>query len=145
MAEPCNFSDRHAIIDVLNAYATALDARDWDGLEAVFHEHAVGHYGTVLEGRSAIVGSIRGFLDGCGATQHLLGNHRIDIDGDRAQCATKARVIHIGAGERATLTPYEAIGVYRDQLVRTPEGWRIMHRHFDVYITLGDFNVLQPA
>jgi hypothetical protein len=141
----CSCTDRHAIIDILNQYATCLDARDWDGLDAVFHQDAVGHYGVVIEGRPAIVASIRGFLDGCGATQHLLGNHEVDIDGDHARCATKARVIHIGAGERAALTPYEAIGVYRDQLVRTPDGWRIMHRHFDVNITLGDFTVLQPV
>jgi hypothetical protein len=141
----CSCADRHAIIDVLNKYATSLDARDWDGLDDVFHQDAVGQYGVFLDGRPAIVKSIRGFLDGCGATQHLLGNHQIHIDGDQAQCATKARVIHVGAGELATLTPYEAIGVYRDQLIRTPEGWRIMHRHFDVSITLGDFNILQPA
>lgn len=139
----CDCTDRHAVIDVLNNYATCLDSRDWDGLDDVFHDDAVGEYGSVLEGRSAIVSSIRGFLDGCGASQHLLGNHQIHIDGDRAQCTTKARVIHVGAGERAALTPYEAIGVYRDQLIRTTAGWRITHRHFDVDITLGDYNVLR--
>lgn len=141
----CDCGDRHAVIDVLNQYATCLDERNWGGLDEVFHPDAVGHYGSVLKGRPAIVTSIRSFLDGCGATQHLLGNHQIHIDADHAHCTTKARVIHVGAGARAALTPYEAIGVYRDQLIRTPDGWRVTHRHFDVNITLGDFNVLQPA
>ncbi len=141
----CECADRHAVIDVVNQYATCLDARDWAGLDGVFTHDAVGHYGTVIEGRHAIVESIRSFLDDCGATQHLLGNHQVRIDGDHAQGLTKARVIHIGEGVRAALVPYEAIGVYRDQFVRTAEGWRITHRHFDVHITLGDFNVLQSA
>jgi hypothetical protein len=54
-------------------------------------------------------------------------------------------VLHVGAGERADLTPYEAIGVYRDRHLLTADGWRIIHRHFDVQITLGDINVLHPA
>jgi hypothetical protein len=58
---------------------------------------------------------------------------------------TKARVIHIGAGSRAGLTPYEAIGVYRDRLVRTSDGWRIIHRTFDVDFSIGDIAVFQPA
>jgi hypothetical protein len=122
-----------------------LDSRDWDGLDDVFHPEAVGHYGVTMVGRPAIVTSIRSFLDGCGATQHLLGNYQIDIDGDHARSVTKARVIHVGAGERAALTPYEAIGVYRDQLIHTSQGWRIINRYFDVHFTLGDVDVLAPG
>ena len=84
-------------------------------------------------------------LDGCGPSQHLLGNHQISIDGDQAESSTKARVLHVGAGDRADLTPYEAIGVYHDQHLRTADGWRIIRRHFDVQISIGDINILQPA
>ena len=115
------------------------------GLNDVFHPQAVGVYGATLTGRAAIIESIRSFLDGCGPSQHLLGNYQIAIDGDEAQSLTKARVLHVGAGERAQLTPYEAIGVYRDRHIRTADGWRIIHRHFDVQISIGDINVLQPA
>jgi hypothetical protein len=51
-------------------------------------------------------------------------------------------VLHVGAGERAHLTPYEAIGVYHDRHVRTAGGWRIVHRHFDVQVSIGDINTL---
>jgi hypothetical protein len=140
----CECTDRQAIIDVLNSYATCLDTRDWSGLNDVFHPNATGEYGVELNGRAAIVGAIRSFLDGCGPSQHLLGNYQIVIEGDHAQSVTKARVLHVGAGERADLTPYEAIGVYRDRLVRTSDGWRIIARHFAVHISIGDINVLQP-
>jgi hypothetical protein len=141
----CSCAERQTIITILNRYATCLDSRDWPGLDEVFHPDATARYSVALHGRPAIVESIRGFLGGCGPSQHLLGNYEIGIDGDQAQATTKARVIHVGAGERARLTPYEAIGVYRDQFVRTTDGWRITHREFDVHITLGDIEVLQPA
>lgn len=119
--------------------------RDWAGLTNVFHPDATADYGGALTGRAAIVDTIRSFLGGCGPSQHLLGNYQIAVAGDDAQSSTKARVLHIGAGERAILTPYEAIGVYRDRHVRTTDGWRIMHRHLDVQMSIGDINVLQPA
>ena len=73
----CECSERQAIVDVLNAYATCLDARDWSGLNDVFHPDAVGIYAATLTGRAAIIESIRSFLDGCGPSQHLLGNYQI--------------------------------------------------------------------
>jgi 3-phenylpropionate/cinnamic acid dioxygenase small subunit len=141
----CECSERQAIIDVLNAYAACLDTRDWSGLNDVFHPDAVGIYAATLTGRAAVIESIRSFLDGCGPSQHLLGNYQISINGDNAESSTKARVLHVGAGERADLTPYEAIGTYHDRHLRTADGWRIIHRHFDVQIALGDINVLHPA
>jgi hypothetical protein len=141
----CECTERQAIVDVLNAYATCLDTRDWLGLNNVFHPQAVGVYGATLTGRAAIIESIRSFLDGCGPSQHLLGNYQIAIDGDEAQSLAKARVLHVGAGERVNLTPYEVIGVYRDRHIRTADGWRIFHRHFEVHISIGDINILHTA
>ena len=141
----CECGDRHLIINLLNSYATCLDARDWSGLNDVFHSRAKGVYGVELNGRDQIVGAIRSFLGGCGPSQQLLGNYQISIDGDSALSSTQARVIHVGSGERADLTPYEAIGVYRDRHLRTADGWRIIERHFDVHIAIGDINILQPA
>ena len=140
----CGCVDRTAVIALLTRYATCLDSRDWSGLEDVFHPDANGHYGSLSEGRSAIIASIRSFLGGCGPSQHLLGNYHVDVDGDHATSSTQARVIHLGSGERAHLTPYEAIGTYHDEHVRTPDGWRIIERQFDVRISLGDIGVLHP-
>jgi hypothetical protein len=70
---PCGCIDRTAIVDLLNRYSTCLDKRDWSGLDDVFHPDAKGHYGSLIEGRSAIIASIRSFLGDCGQSQHLLG------------------------------------------------------------------------
>jgi SnoaL-like domain len=141
----CDCTDRQMIVDVLNRYATCLDARDWPGLDGVFAPEAVGRYGAfVADGRAAIVTAIRRSLDGCGPSQHLLGNYDVSVAADEAETWTKARVIHMGAGTRAALQPYESIGLYHDRLRRGPDGWRIVHRHYDEHLSMGDIDVLQP-
>ena len=138
---PSFAEDQFAVIDTVVRCAAAFDRRDWSALDDVFTIDAVG-YG--VDGRESVVRFVRSFLGGCGPSQHLLGNHQVTIDGDRAASVCKARVLHIGAGERSHLT-YECIGNYWDDLVRTGEGWRIGTRRFEVTITLGDTSVLQPG
>ncbi|MFI7524109.1 nuclear transport factor 2 family protein [Nocardia salmonicida] len=136
-------SDHQDIIDVLDRYSYALDTRDWAMLDDVFHSDVSSDYGGFqLDGRAELVKTIAEYLDPCGPSQHLLGNYRITVEGDEAGSTCYVRVVHVGAGDRATLQPYEAIGTYRDHLRRTPQGWRILHRHFDVRIELGDVTVL---
>ena len=141
----CTCQDQQQVVRVLTRYALCLDNRDWPGLADVFIEEATASYGgRSVTGRAGVVQWVSRFLDGCGPTQHLLGNHEVSIDGDRAMCTTQARVIHVGVGDRAGLTPYESIGTYSDRLVRTARGWRIAHRDFDVRIQLGDPAILAP-
>ncbi len=134
-------AERQAIIAVLVTCAGAYDRRDWDALHDVFTDDALG-YG--VAGRRAVIEFVRRFLGGCGPSQHLLSNHEILVDGDRAASDCKARVFHVGAGGRSHLT-YECLGNYRDAFVRTEQGWRIAKREFDVTIELGDSSVLGPG
>lgn len=131
--------ERQAVVDVSIRCAAAFDRRDWAALDEVFTTDAVA-YGA--EGRDAVVAFVRGFLGGCGPSQHLLGNHHVEVDGDTARSVCKARVFHVGAGERSHLS-YECFGNYWDDLVRTDAGWRIRAREFEVTIQLGDPSVLQ--
>jgi hypothetical protein len=142
MSDACD--DRLAIMDVLTTYALACDTRQWDLFDRVFTEDLVAEVGTQSSvGRQARVDGIRSNLGGCGPTQHLLGNFRIDVLGDEATCSTSVRALHIGAGERSHLT-YEICATYHDRLRRTPEGWRIHHRRMEIPISMGTMEVLQP-
>jgi ketosteroid isomerase-like protein len=134
-------ADERAIERALCSVATALDSRDWAALGAAFTEDARG-YSKV--GRDAVVAQVRAHLGGCGPSQHLLGNIRVTVDGDTASSLTYARVYHVGAGERAG-TFYECIGEYTDSWTRTPSGWLLTFRWFDVRIELGDRSVLRPG
>lgn len=141
-ATPACTADEHkAVVDVIVRCAAAFDRRDWIALDEVFSIDAVA-YG--VEGRQAIVEFVRGFLGGCGPSQHLLGNHHVVVDGGTARSVCKARVFHVGAADRSHLT-YECFGNYWDDLVLTQGGWRIARREFEVTIALGNPSVLQPG
>jgi hypothetical protein len=62
-SESSREADRHAVIDVLNRYAEALDHRDWALLDDVFLPDVTADYGVgALTGREAIVRSITDLL-----------------------------------------------------------------------------------
>jgi 3-phenylpropionate/cinnamic acid dioxygenase small subunit len=133
---------RARIEHVLIQYASALDARNWAGLEQVFSEDASVNYHGVgaFQGREAIVGVISGFLDRCGPTQHLLGNFRIAISGKEASAKCYLQAVHAGRDSHAgkTMTVW---GEYSDRLQLRPEGWRIVDRALFVQHVEGDIGV----
>jgi hypothetical protein len=136
----------HEVLDTVVRYATALDTREWGLLERVFAEEALAHYDAgSFRGRPAIVAMLRTFLGGCGPSQHLLGNHQISVDADVATSVCSARVLHLGAGERCDLTPFEVCGTYSDRLVRQSGRWLIEERRVQWTIRRGDPEVLQPG
>jgi 3-phenylpropionate/cinnamic acid dioxygenase small subunit len=124
-------TDKQEIVELLYTYAAGLDSRDWELLGSVFVEDGVADY-THLElgvntGREAIVGLCRDTLVNFDATQHLIGNPLVVLAGDRAtaRCSFQAQHRLVGApgGDN-----FIVAGTYEDELVRTPDGWRIARR-----------------
>lgn len=134
--------DQLAIVARLNLLARLFDARAWDRIGEVMSPDVVAYDCTGLD--AVIRDSLRAHLGGCGPSQHLLANHEVFVDGDRATSITKARVYHQGAGARADRS-FECLGDYHDTWARTADGWRMCTRRFDVHVVLGDFSVLQPG
>ena len=122
-------NDRIAITDVINRYGTAIDAGDDEALAACFTPDAVVRYGGGREfrGGQAVAEFVRGMTTDLVAQQHLLANHEIALDGDRATATTYLHATQI-EGEEAGGGIIVTGGVYRDALVRTPAGWRIAER-----------------
>jgi 3-phenylpropionate/cinnamic acid dioxygenase small subunit len=140
-------ADRLAIVDLLHRYATGLDSRDWDLLASVFTEDGVADYGAlggVNRGPAAIVALCRGALQGLDASQHIIANEVIAIDGDeaRARCYFQAQHVYAGAAGGDT---YLVGGTYEDEVVRTAEGWRIRHRTLVPTWTDGNPGVFEAA
>ncbi len=138
-------ADRTEIIALLDRYAEALDQRRWELLDEVFSSDVEFDFGewrvNVL---TDAVATIRSYLDGCGPTQHLLGNYRVQIDGDQAQSQVYVRAFHRGLGAAADKT-YEMGGEYDDFLRRTPSGWRSVKRTARVLFETGTREVLGPG
>ena len=123
-------SDRAEIQDLMTRYAYAIDDRDWDALDSVFTPDAIIDYseaggarGTVPEIKKFLAEAMGNFS----AFQHLSTTTQIRIDGDRAKARTilfNPMVMQHEGQERVFF-----VGLwYNDDLVRTPDGWRITHR-----------------
>jgi hypothetical protein len=137
--------DRFAIIAVLDRYAEVLDTRDWPGLADVFTSDVSMDFGEWrASGLEPVTAQIRSYLDGCGPSQHLLGNYRIVLKGDEATSRCYVRVMHFGKGDCEGQT-YEMWGEYSDTLVRTPDGWRSAHRDARVTMQQGEIGLLGPG
>ena len=137
---PESVPDRVEITDRLHVVADLLDTKDWPGLAATLTDDVVA-YGRA--GPVDVVARVRSHLDVCGATQHLLGNIRVDVHGDAARTRSYFRAFHVGRGERADAT-YECLGEYRDEWRRGPSGWLLAGRVIDVRAEIGDRGVIAP-
>src|SRR5262245_13743358 len=109
--------DTMAIREVVVRYGFALDERDWDALRQVFTEDAVWE-GLAPPGLEGIIQQLKVNQH---PHQHVLANHLIeDVSDDEVIVWSKA--LFPGTGDLAL----EA--VYRDVVVRTPDGWRVKHK-----------------
>ncbi len=120
--------DERAIERALIRLARAMDDRDWAAMAEILAEDAEGDFGTGrLAGSPAIIEVIRGFLDRCGPTQHLLGNVIVDVDGDVATSRAYIRDVHLNTSADPSVRFY-TIGDYRDTWRRSGDGWRLTER-----------------
>ena len=117
-----------------------MDYRDWEQLSQILTEDAVGELGTGrLEGSAAIIALIRGFLDNCGVTQHLLGNVEVDVDGDHATSRAYVQDLHLSRSN-PELT-FHTLGDYHDKWERRDGRWRLVERVKDNRGTVGSLDV----
>ncbi len=124
-------SDRMQIHDVLLRYTTAIDTDDLDLLDQVFTPDAHVDY-TSSEGPAGPYPEIKAWLGRALAAfpmrQHGILNTRIELDGDRARAVS---ILFNPMGAPAADGGQHLFvvgGQYRDELVWTPDGWRISQR-----------------
>ena len=132
------------IKDKLISYATSLDTRDWVALNSVFDKSATAEYGSDSIGlkiksssRNEIVSMCKSSLNGCGFTQHLLGNFIINIDNENATSKCYVRVYHVGL-EPNEKEFYEMFGEYIDDWRLIDNSWFIIHRKLIVNFEKGN-------
>ncbi len=129
----------------LAAVARAMDTRDWAALDALIEPQASADFGTgEIVGRAAMVHLMRSFLDDCGPTQHLLGNLTIDVEDDRARSRCYVADLHLGAGDKGTLT-FQTLGEYQDDWRCRDGRWWLTRRVKVQRAHLGSFAVLGPG
>ncbi len=124
-------ADRIAIHDLLVRYCRAIDTLDWTLLDRVFTPDATIDYtssGGIAGAYPAVRAWLQQVLPGFPMRQHLIANEEVSIDGDRAT----SRAYLFNPMARADADGGSKLffvgGAYVDELVRTPQGWRIRRR-----------------
>jgi len=124
-------SDRLELGDLVVAYSSAVDQRDWDAYERLFVADATIDY-TEAGGIRGAPADVRAWLaqvmPSFPAYQHMVSNIELVLDGDRA------------SGRSMLFNPMALPGIggatvafvglwYRDRFVRTADGWRFTERY----------------
>lgn len=136
--------DTQAIVDLTIAYGWILDHGPRSDLDQVFTADAVAIYGGQrFDGLPAIVQKVEDSLGHLSVSQHIVSNQQVSIDGDTATCRCYLHAQHTKRGTEGG-DNYIVAGRYIDDLVRTPDGWRITHRILDVDWTDGNIDVVRP-
>jgi 3-phenylpropionate/cinnamic acid dioxygenase small subunit len=123
--------DELAIQRILFDYSLYLDSRDWEGFVSLFAPDGVwSNVEGTYKGREAIMAMLGGPSGGPSEPSrnvnyyHANSNWRIELDGDTASCVSRYLFV-LRRDDRPTSA---LAGLYRDDFVRTGEGWKIQHR-----------------
>lgn len=137
-----------SIVDVVNGVAIYADLRQWDRLRELYTDEVTIDYTSLVGGASAQVKAadlIAGWQIGLSryqATQHLLGNHRVSVEGETAQALVYVQAIHwlpqLNGESRWTVHGYYDYG-----LERIEGRWRIARHVFTASIVYGSRALLE--
>ncbi|WP_218004148.1 nuclear transport factor 2 family protein [Nocardia araoensis] len=122
--------DRLDIIDTCTRMAWHADHREWGELTDVFADEVRLDYTSLGGGEpvtltpAQIVAAWQETLGGLDATQHLLTNHLVTIDRERAVCTASFQATH-RRSDVLGASLWTLGGTYRFDLVRRESGWRI--------------------
>lgn len=136
MAHDADPADILALRRLAEAYGRAVDLRDGSAFADVFTEDAIlgviepgeDEPNLTYEGRAALE-TVPELVKTWDTTMHVMTNHYIDLDGDTGTGLVYGLTLHFrdgdggGQGENTFMILH-----YRDQYVRTADGWRIKRR-----------------
>ncbi len=134
---------------VLN-YATGIDRHQWDLYRSIFADEITldfsswsGDPASTMPANDWVAG-VRAALEPFDATQHVLTNFSIDLDGNRAICTCYMAAHHhlIVEGDRQM---HSIGGYYIHELEREGDGWLIHKTQLNVTWEMGDRGLFELA
>jgi hypothetical protein len=140
-------NDMAEIVNLLNIYALAVDALQWDLLDRVFTPDVRLKYpsGTAWNDLESFKKDFHAAHAPMVTTQHMITNHQVVVNGDQANALSYARARIIRNMPQGAGNWWEVGAWYDDVLVRTPAGWRIKSRDCRANWWEGNIQVSNPA
>ncbi|TQR86572.1 nuclear transport factor 2 family protein [Mycobacterium hodleri] len=135
--------DEREIHRALSRFARIADAKLFDDLGEVFADDVTFDYGAGenQQGIAQLRQLLRGHLERCGGTQHLIGSIIVDVDGDRAVSQAYVQARHQRAGDFVGPV-FDTNGEYTDRWEKRTAGWRIVRRDACWSVVTGDATIL---
>ena len=124
---PAVLADHHAIGQLARIYALGMDLRDYELARSAFAQDATAEGKQGIEPIDQHLKYTYGVASGFHATQHIISNQYIDIQGDEAVLWSYGVAHHkVAPGEQRD----EIIAgvIYRDKCKRLANGWLITGR-----------------
>ena len=140
-----SITDRLAIVDLVNRYFAATDAKDWDVVADFYTDDATVWWNPQdsTTGRAGIVGFTSAMLGNDEiVTYHHVASFTPVIDGDTAEAPVRVRAMHHGVGPRAGRF-WESLAIQHTHLVRAPAGWRCRGYEWEVVVGLGSLDLFE--
>ncbi|MFJ8982402.1 nuclear transport factor 2 family protein [Streptomyces sp. NPDC102282] len=142
--------DRYEIVELCTRMGWHLDHCQWEQLVSLFTDDIRLDYTSLNGGepvtlpRKDVIEKWRSNREGLAATQHLVSNQLVDVDGDSAEATAMFQATHLlpnqFGGPLWTLA-----GEYRYGLLRTPDGWRISALTMSIIWAEGNRNIRDLA
>ena len=145
-------ADRLAIIDLTNRFGIYTDWREWEQLRGLFKdeimldcESLTGEPASSVKADGLIFEQWKAALSNLDATQHFLGNHAIDFEGEgSAVCRVHVRAMHV-LPNRTGGDRWMPSGTYRFELEKVGADWKISGLTLKMLWSEGNQNVLAIA
>lgn len=137
-------TEREAVVDAFIRWTTSSDDGDCELLRSVLIPDVVVDFTKlqdmgvslgVVEGRDAVIDSVIR-TPGHGETTHMLGNFRVQIDGDQAQAECLCTSTHFTRNDASSPTgqaDFTMSHKYRARLVKVDGHWNFARLQIDPY------------
>jgi ketosteroid isomerase-like protein len=123
--------DRAEIIDAVNIIGMGADLRDWKACRAAFADKVLTDYTSLNGGTpntvvadTLVAGWADFFSKTFKATQHMITNHAVVVNGDKATCTSNFRAHHVYLDGKSGKT-WTLGGFYNHGLRRINGHWKV--------------------
>ena len=142
-----DFHDYNEIVRRRYEYALGIDTRDFELLRSIFTEDITMDFED-YSGRPAAtmkaddwVGNCKILFTGLDATQHVMTNPIVDVDGDRATCKMYMKAEHFLQNDQGN-DDFTLGGYYTDQLEKQDGRWLINAVTLKIFWNRGNRHIM---
>ena len=145
-----NFADYEQITRRRYEYALGIDTRNFELLRSVFTDQILMDFEDYSGAPAATlaaddwVAGCRVLFTGLDATQHVMSNPTVDINGDEAQCRMYMKAEHFLHNEQGSFD-YAIGGYYVDRLQKIDGRWSITAVTLKLFWQRGNRHIMQLA